>query len=169
MQSASAAASKCQCPGRAALEAKIQELELKLFWKEHNTSQLKLAMQCANQDATKGPDCACMACAVSGRKDEEKEAKGFDCKFKPYFEALLAECGLSVGYAGHGTAVCEHEAEPDGNSVWDNDTHFVHVGRDDWVSFTYGAKLWRATTHDDAELQKLARLFVCLQAEDNDD
>ena len=167
----------CQCPGRPALDARLEalqkevrELKLKLFWKEHNTSELKPAMRHANQDATaKGPDCACLACAVSGRMDEEKEAKGFDCAFKPYFEALLAECGLGVGYAGHGSAVCEHEAEDTGNLVYDNDTHLVHVGRDDWVMFTYGAKLWQATAHDDPELQKLARLFELLwPAEEND-
>lgn len=148
---------KCTCPGHAALENQLRELKLKLFWKRNSTTQLKLAMQCANQDR-----CACMACAVSGRMDDDNEAVAMNCVFKPFFDALLAECGLGSSSYADNEGVCQHESDDSGNYVHDNDTHFVHIGHDDWVSFTYGAKLWRATSDDDAELQKLARLFARL-------
>ncbi len=174
MQSASAAATKfetagctCQCPGRAALEAELEALKLKLFWKDHNKSQLELAMQYANQDATKGPGCACIACAVSGRMDEEQDAKGFDCTFKPYFEAKLKECGLTFERF-EDEAVGKVGAHDAADWIYANDAHLVFL-TDDWHAFSYGAKLWRAASSNDAELQKLARLFVCLETtEDND-
>ncbi len=81
--------------------------------------------------------------------------------FKPYFEA---EYDLTVDCAGK-AAACAHEADPDGNIVYDNDTHFLHVGRDDWANFTYGAKLWGASSCQDPELQKLVRLFELLKSE----
>jgi hypothetical protein len=52
----------------------------------------------------------------------------------------------------------------------DLDTHFVsnaqaHLASragEDWDCFTYGAKLWKATSTDDAELEKLKKLFESL-------
>ncbi len=40
-----------------------------------------------------------MVCALSGRMDKGKEAKGFGCEFKPYFEALLALALAMLGMA----------------------------------------------------------------------
>ena len=157
------------CPHCKDLEKQITELKLKIFWKEHCTGQLKLVMENANQN---GPDCACLVCAVSGRKDEEKDAEPFPsvCAFKPNFEALLTECGLTIGYCD-GVPVCEHESEPRrirATSSMISTRIFVHVGRDDWFGFVYGAKLWRATTSDDPELQKLVSLFERLQPDEEE-
>jgi hypothetical protein len=165
---------ECTCGRHTALLAKYNALlaeksalELKLFWNEYTTTQLQTAMQWGNRNDMDGPNCSCLACTVSGRKDEEKKtSKRADCcTFKPYFEALLAEYGLTVGYVKSSSVACEHDAAPDGNMVYDNDAHLVHCGRDDWVSFTYGAKLWRASSCQDPELQKLVCLFEVLQRE----
>ncbi len=171
MQTPSNGPVKCACPNHAALLEqrdalleKVEALELKLFWKKYNSDQLKLAMTYANTADEEAPNCTCLACAASGRA--ESGTKGKSCRFKPYFEALLTEFHLSIGYAGN-TSSCAHEdVQPDGNHVYDNDAHFVHVARDDWFIFTYGAKLWRATTRHDPELQKLERLFERLHQDD---
>lgn len=153
------------CPHCEDLEKQITGLKLKIFWKNHNRSQLQFAMKNANQDVN-GPDCVCLACAVSGRKDEEKEAKGFDCTFKPYFEALLTEFGLTVGCCDGEPAGVAHDSD---DFIYNNDTHFVHVGaREDWFCFAYGAKLWSATASDDPELQKLVHLFERLQPDEEE-
>ncbi len=165
---------ECTCGRHTALLAKYNALlaeksalELKMFWKEHNKTQLRAAMQWGNQNEVDGPNCSCLACTVSGRKDEEKRTskRAGCCTFKPYFEALLAEYGLTVGYVESSSVACNDETEPDGNMVYDNDVHLVYVGREDWVMFTYGAKLWRASSCQDPELQKLVRLFEVLQRE----
>ncbi len=155
------------CPHCEDLRTQITALKLKLFWKEHCRGQLQDVMQNANQDVN-GPDCACLACTVSGRKNEEMDVVDSDCTFKPFFEALLAECGLTVGHCD-GVPVCQHDAEDSGNFIYDVDSHFIHVGaREDWFCFSYGAKLWRATEADDPELHKLVRLFDRLQPDEEE-
>ena len=139
-------------------------LKLELFWKNHSITKLQNEMQWANQKEPGGPGCNCLACAVSGRKDEENgiPASGFECIFKPYFEALLQECGLSVEPCCE--EYCMHISDDTGNTVYNNDSHFVSIGREDWKAFSYGAKLWKEPHSDqDPELRKLVRLFELLQ------
>ncbi len=142
-----------------------QELKLQLFWKEYGITQLQSAMSFANQKRG-GPDCNCLACAMSGRKDElnGEEAAGFECSFKPYFNSLLLECGISSmnGGGGHGF---QHISNASGNWVFDEECHLVLIGRDDWFNFTYGAKLWKATSVGDPELSRLRILFRRLEEE----
>jgi hypothetical protein len=148
------------------LLAENQELKLKLFWRDYGVTNLQEAMQYANQKVG-GQDCSCLACAVSGRKDTDTVSAGFACKFEPYFRALLQECGLESLNAGPMAAI-EHISNNSGNFVYDSDTHLIRVGRDDWVHFTYGSRLWKATTVCDPELVKLRTLFDKLN-EDNED
>ncbi len=49
-----------------------------------------------------------------------------------------------------------------GNDVLDDGAHFTNLGSDDWVAWTYGSKLWKATSVRDPELAKLERLFHTL-------
>jgi hypothetical protein len=142
-------------------------LRLQLFWKDYGVTHLQEAMRNANQK-NGGPDCNCLACGVSGRTDSERETDGFECSFKPYFDALLLECGLE-SLNGGGGVVSQHNSDSSGNYVYDEDTHLIRLGRDDWVAFTYGSKLWKAKTADDPELLKLCTLFNKLNSDAEED
>jgi hypothetical protein len=76
--------SPATCPHCEDLKTQITKLKLRIFWENHNISHLNLAMKNANQRVN-GLDCVCPACTISGRTEEEKFAKGFDCTFKPFF------------------------------------------------------------------------------------
>ena len=153
------------------LLAENKELKLQLFWKDHSTTKLKAAMSFANQKSG-GPGCNCLACAVSGRKDENNgiEAAGFDCTFKPYFDSLLLEYGLvSMNCGGNWVSRPQHVSDDTPYSfVFDSNCHLVQMGRDDWFHFTYGARFWKAKSVCDPELLKLYNLFSKLEEDDND-
>jgi hypothetical protein len=152
------------------LIAENRVLKLKLFWKDHAITQLQTAMLNANQK-TGGPNCKCLACAFSGRDDhyDSYEVKGFECTFKPYFENLLCECGLqSLNWNEVDSEMVDmHMSDDTGNVVYYADTHLVRIGRDDWVGFSYGSKLWKASSIDDTEIKKLHTLFRKLEEEDH--
>jgi len=141
-------------------------LKLKLFWKDHAISQLQNAMINANQKDS-GPGCKCVVCSVCGRNDryDGYEELDFDCTFKPYFENLLRECGLqSMNNNEVNPKVVElHMSDDTGNVVYNADTHLVRIGRNDWDTFSYGAKLWKAASIDDPEIKKLQTLFLKLK------
>jgi hypothetical protein len=149
------------------LRQENEALRLKLFWKEHNRSELRDRMREANQ-AHEGPRCTCLSCAVSGRKEDEEETLpwGAACKFKPWFEELLTQCGLTTetGVQIEQEPIGSHMSVPDGNMVYDVDAHFHHLTRDDWFTWTYGARLWKARSADDPELAKLHALCVRLDS-----
>jgi hypothetical protein len=150
------------------LLAENRKLKLQLFWKDYGIKNLEKSMQRANTK-TGGPHCKCLACAVSGRLDEDEdgEAAGFECCFKPYFDALLLECEIETKNGGGGEGR-QHMSNSSGNCVYDEECHIVRLGRDDWAFFTYGSKLWNATRVDDPELLKLSNLFAKLEEEDNE-
>lgn len=144
------------------LEAELDRNRLEMFWFLHGVSDLEDSMCVANQqDALR---CHCLACAVSGRFVGDSVLTGADCRFKPYFEALLTECGLIVEpCCVEPTDV--HISNSIGNCVYTNDAHIVTVGCDDWCMFSYGAKLWKNPVSDeDPELRKLVRLFQLLDS-----
>jgi hypothetical protein len=144
-----------------------RKLKLQLFWKDYGTTHLQEAMRFANQKI-RGPDCNCLACAVSGRKDEDNgmEAEGFECLFKPYFEELLVECEIVSTNGGWDSEKgFQHISNATGNYVFDEDCHIVRIARDDWFLFTYGARLWKANNVESPELLKLRNLFEKLQEE----
>ena len=150
------------------LRAQLQAMNLKLFWMRHNRGQLKDAMRRANQDIANGPNCCCVMCALSNRMHPEQKSRGRHCSFKGYFEAMLAECGLTYEKC-RGARVGEVGAHEAADWIYANDAHFVFIFTDnEWRVFTYGAKLWHAKSHDDPELQKLARLFQLLNHDAND-
>ena len=153
------------------LRRENEELKLRLFWKDHHDDRLKDLMCDANQSGEDSPQCHCLACSVAGRVDEEGggTTRTPVCAFRPWFDALLEECGLTceTGVPEGMEPVGPHMACNDGqgNRVYDVDAHFHHIARHDWFAWTYGAKLWKAQSADDAELQKLQRLFARLRAE----
>jgi hypothetical protein len=146
------------------LKRENEALKLKLFWKEHNPAHLKAAMYLANT-ADGGPACSCLACVVSGRYEsldgEVPEKK--PCTFKQWFEQVLYEHEMSVGHRLPDVPVwVDGSVVDDHNDVLDDDQYFTNLGSDDWVCWTYGSKLWKATSVHDPELAKLERLFRAL-------
>lgn len=151
------------------LLAENRALKLELFWNKYNFGELHDAMKTANQKY-KGPDCNCHTCDFVGRKNEDDGviAEGYDCRFKIYFENLLAECGM---ISTHTPTDYDHFfiAEEDGDlahicmnggNCVDVDTHIVDSSEiADWRYFTYGARIWKASSVDDPELRKLVLLF----------
>jgi hypothetical protein len=143
-----------------ALKRENEALKLKLFWKEHGPEELNAAMHLANT-AVGGPGCSCLACAVSGRHESEDEiAEKKPCTFKPWFEEVLSEYGMSIGRGlpdvpiwVDGIVVDSH------NNVLDDGQHFSNLASQDWFCWTYGSKLWKATSVGDPELAKLKGLF----------
>jgi len=144
------------------LRRENEALKLKLFWKEHNPAHLKAAMSAANQ-AEGGPACSCLACVVSGRGESEpgEAAEKKPCTFKPWFEQLLREHDMSVGHVVDVPRVDGSVVDSD-NNVFDDDQHFTNFAGADWKWWSYGSKLWKATSVRDPELAKLERLFHTL-------
>lgn len=141
------------------LKRENEALKLKLFWKEHNPEKLKKAMASANWGPD-GPSCSCLACAVSGRYliDDGEVAETKPCTFKPWFEQVLREHDMSIGHVVDAPradgSVCDS-----GNDVFDDGRHFTNFAGCDWRWWTYGSKLWKATSVRDPELAKLERLL----------
>ena len=147
------------------LKNENEHLKLQLFWKTYNPTHLKELMA-----AGLGPKCGCMACCVIGRKpDNEEEVANHNpwaCTFKPWFEQKITKCGMTIGYGTDG--VTDGSLVDDYNSLYDVDCHFNSLARQDWVCWSYGSKLWKATSVNDPELKKLAALFKVLDLDDND-
>jgi len=113
---------------------------------------------------------------VTGRKDDYDKDKPqtsdpYVCTFKPWFEEQLKSLQMTVQWSGHENRNFYHDClNGDLNSECffasvsdDDDSHFGHLSsRDDWHWFTYGSKLWKATSVEDAELKKLEALFGIL-------
>jgi hypothetical protein len=147
-----------------ALKLENETLKLKLFWKEHGPGELNAAMRLANQ-VEAGPGCSCLACAVSGRHESEygEIAENKPCTFKVWFEQMLREHEMSIGYGIPDVPIWVDGSVCDsGNNVLDDGHHFSNSARQDWFCWTYGSRLWKATSVCDPELAKLERLFKTL-------
>ena len=147
------------------LKRENEALKLKLFWKEYNPCHMNAAMYLANT-ADGGPSCSCLACAVSGRyaSDDFEVVERKPCVFKAWFEQVLREHDMSIAVGLPAVPVWVNGIVVDShNDVLDDGQHFTNLGADDWVSWTYGSKLWKATSVRDPELAKLQRLFRTLK------
>jgi hypothetical protein len=143
-----------------------KKLKLDLYWKDHNFEKLKEAMIFANQKSN-GPNCGCLTCAVSGRKNngDRTQSLNNDCSFQSYFDALLLECGIVAKFYRGGAGV-EHVSTQ--NSIFDEsiktfvyqeDAHLVRLAGNDWYVFSYGSKLWKESTAESSNLKRLSLLF----------
>lgn len=146
------------------LRRENEALKLKLFWKDHNPEHLKNLMAWANA-TTGGPSCDCFACAASGRHDSNlfDNPKNKKCTFKPWFEQVLQEHEMSIACGLPEVPVwLDGSVVDSGNNVLDDGRHFSNFFAQDWYHWTYGSKLWKATSCRDPELAKLQRLFRTL-------
>ena len=157
------------------LKLENQNLKLKLFWKDYNLNNLKQAMCFANSMSGTGPQCVCFSCGITGRKendDDEDEPiiDSDDCTFKPWFEQQLKSLQMTVQISlqenRNDTHIClsgNTDFRSCNASVYDDDSHFAHFSsKHDWNWFTYGSKIWEATSVEDPELEKLKNLFTLL-------
>ena len=106
-----------------------------------------------------------MACAVSGRyaSDDGEIPEKKPCVFKPWFEQVLREHDMSVGLGLPDAPIwVDGSVVDDHNDVLDDGQHFSNLASHDWFCWTYGSKLWKATSVGDPELAKLKRLFHTL-------
>ena len=144
------------------LKKKVAELQLAIFWKDHHRDKLNEVMVTANEF---GPQCDCESCVYSGRWTHRIISSRAVCIFQPYFEAILQDSGLTVGHD-----FIENDNLNDACfAPMDSDFHFVNFARRDWTCFTYGAKLWKATSASDPELSKLKQAMHSLAADTVED
>lgn len=151
------------------LNEKIRKLELENFWLKHNYADLRSAMKMANLKDY-GPHCGCDSCMEACREYETVHRRT-TCAFQPYFEGLLAECGLTFATLQH-VEMMEgetHACMNGSHKVPPTDVHFVMFGGASWEYFTFGAKLWKARSTKDPELAKLVLLLKKLDSLDTDD
>ena len=105
MTSAASAADKFAVVARLLSDMRVNELlkenrilKVDLFWTKYNYLDLQEAMRIANRKYS-GPNCCCNGCLLSGRMRDEDVVPGLEgahnCTFKPFFEELLADCGLT--------------------------------------------------------------------------
>ena len=118
---------------------------------------------CKANQADRGPNCKCLSCEMSDRLKVGQAPLPLKtpCKFKLWFEAYLTQCGLTtkIGNQIGEKLVGRHMSMDNGYSVYDVDAHFHHRTHADWITWTYGARLWNAQSADDPELAKLHSLF----------
>jgi hypothetical protein len=152
------------------LRREVEELRLKLFWKDHSVQKLNEAMAEANHAWDNSPKCDCCNCLVAGRTDDDWVADDSKpCKFVPWFDEMFTVSGLTYGYVLDTSSHSDHISDS-WNSVWDTDSHIVklHTMSGDWSAFTYGSRLWKAKTVKDTELKKLEKLFQLLGSVNNE-
>ena len=138
------------------LRSEIRHLNLSLFWCRYSPDNMKARMIFGNfWNAETGPKCTCLACKELKRLryyhvvDPTIET----CRFKPWVDQLVRDCGLTVKYIFYDRPVIERECY---------DTHIIVYFKDNWDLFTYGHKLRAATSVDDPELRKLEQLYRVL-------
>ncbi len=148
------------------LRQENERLKLTIFWHDHNIYALREAMERANLYHPDAPKCMCIHCSYSGRCGNQRNQID-SCKFKPWFEAKLQECGLETlnGYPEGGKQT-PHKCSGETNFVLDADIHFVNMSIGYWTWFTYGSKLWAAKSLGDPQIQKLVLLFKELNKDD---
>ena len=147
------------------LRREVEELRLRLFWKDHSKQRLEKLMGQANSYGDNAPKCVCLACGMKGRIEDEDmgDAVSTSCTFAPWFKERLVQCGLTFQPMTadiSGTSL----GRPwmmEGVEVFDVDVHFL-LATDDLLGFFYGTKLYDANSTKDPELQKLAALFDTL-------
>ena len=143
------------------LRRENERLKMCLFWRDHGTMQLRECLMYANLFAPGAPGCRCISCCINkGTYDVDMDNP---CKFYYWIKDMMERHGMTVEIQKEAMAVVSsHPSSP--GYVCDQDCHFVV--RTDWFErayFTYGARIWRAETVSDVNLQKLARFFDELQ------
>ena len=122
-----------------------------------------------------GPHCGCTACAVAGRvpPDDDYPAPP-RCVFKPAFEALLHELGISCSFdfgqhdeGAHDSAYVQALGAEHADECSPADAHLV--AKHDWVFPQLGRRVWAAASVEDESVRKMQRLMDRLYQEEHSD
>ena len=149
------------------LRREVEELRLRLFWKDHSMQRLEKLMAQANSYGDNAPKCVCFACGGKGRiRDEDMGdvVVSASCTFTPWFKERLVQCGLTFQPMTAAIS-CTSLGRPlrmGGGEVYDVDVHLLLFRDDELFKLSYGTKLYDAKSAKDPELQKLAALFDTL-------
>ena len=148
------------------LRRENEKLKLELFWGRYGVIKLMAAMR-ASQSIWPSLKCDCIQCSAIENTVPNDEP----CTFKPKYERKLAELGITFVRHSEGTRILQHECasgHADGRWVEEADAHIVlwiggeSVEDNGWADFTYGSRLFKATTTNDPELKKVEALFEWL-------
>ena len=165
------------------LRSQNEKLKLKLFWKDYNVNMLRKTMKSGNTFPADSPYCQCEMC-ISFKRAVRPRKRGplhgavalpgmFStdlsqvCTFGPWFAKKAKSFGLTImkpKYPHNKPWPAEiegHDSCPD-LLVIDLDCHLVNKDGPEWTNFTYGRRLWGASTVDNPELAKLAKFFEYL-------
>ena len=122
-----------------------------------------------------GPHCGCTPCHVAGRVvSDEDYPRPPQCVFKPAFEALLRELGITCSFSfglhdesARGSMYLQALGEDHEQDCSPEDVHLV--AKHDWVFVQFGRRVWAATSVEDEALQKMQRLLTRLYQEQDRD
>jgi hypothetical protein len=155
-----------------ALRKKNDALRLNLFWKKYSAKKLRSAIKRGNKIMPGIPrNCNCETCIEADRYWGIDEYNPNEiCAWRPLFEAKLVELGIGFSNEPDYPSCFQHECAGGHGDAADCDTHIVNIlsrgTSHDWSEFTYGSKLFNATTVTDPELHKLVALFEWLVPSD---
>ena len=153
-----------------ALRLENEDLRLRLFWLVHTRGRLEALMRSCNLHLPDGPLCGCRSCRRTGRTlpGYELSDEHGPCRFAPWMDAIVAECGLVVGAGGARVFHNRYASVPEERPGFDADVHIYYpFGMHDihpWSVWTYGARLLSVRSVEDPELRKLEALFARLAA-----
>jgi hypothetical protein len=169
-----------------ALRKEVEELKMKLFWAKYSNKKLRNKIRKASRLRPNLPlNCSCEECrrvlrfCAYGRSNTGNP-DNVVCTWRPLFEAKLAELGILISDHQPYSDQLEHECATYFTYVTDQESHIVNIlnlnmgecedemgDSHDWNIFTYGSKLFKATSTKDPELQKLVALFEWLDTREN--
>lgn len=148
-------------PDEEMAEPPCQNGQMADFWRQNSLQMFHQALRGINLEHPNSPKCACISCA-SGEGRSEYPAQ---CSFKTWFLGEAKEYGLVTAIiqnmAKH-TVVLSHEC-CEGSFVLDTDSHFTTGAVDDWTPIRYGARIWKALTCEDPEVQKFTAFMRTIQ------
>ena len=140
------------------LRQKNEELELKLFWKDHCAPKLLHAI-CSGNSWFR--ICNCEECRLFQRYSGFVQRSNcmLECHFMEWFAGLLQGHGLTSVDNNATWVDCPHIDGTDGSPL---DVHFVNA-TGEWDHILYGTRLTNAKHVNDPELKKLKALFEVLE------
>ena len=141
-----------------------EKLKLEIFWRDYNMEKLEVLWNETIECKDDVDDvCTCGSYHIFNPHypffEKEKEAETAACNHRKWFKTLLEECGCVVleqtEDCGYPKTFYTHSSSHL-NCVLDMDAHFV--GGSDF-KFAYGARLYKATSVKDKELEKIKNVF----------